>query len=199
MPMLGVHKRQQSDLHKLSSFLQRTAKKAANLLRNFWRALCFKVKMDDSFKVVLLQLFLVLAYFPLYEFHVWAALIYAGVFTLLDLRFWPGAIRKHAKDTHFSYLIVTVVTSFIAVVFLFANIYEVIGTVATTCTKEYITGLWEHVYFSVVTFTTLGYGEYTPQGYAKIATSIQAILGLGYFAFIVGVCSALFYARFQKK
>jgi hypothetical protein len=154
--------------------------------------------MDDSLKVVLLQLFLVLFYFPLYEFNVWAALIYVGVFTLLDLRFWPEAIRKHAKDTHFSYLIVTVVTSFIAVVFLFANIYEVIGTVATTGTKEYITGLWEHVYFSVVTFTTLGYGEYTPQGYAKIATSIQAILGLGYFAFIVGVSSAIFYARLQK-
>ena len=154
--------------------------------------------MEDSFKVVLLQLFLVLVYFPLYGFHVWAALIYAGVFTLLDLRSWPGAIGKHAEDRHFSYFIVTVVTSFIAVVFLFANIYEVIGTVSITGTNQYITGLWDHVYFSVVTFTTLGYGEYTPQGYAKIATSIQAILGLGYFAFIIGISSTLFYSRVKK-
>jgi hypothetical protein len=154
--------------------------------------------MDDSFKVTLIQLLLVIVYFPIYSIHVWVAVIYVGVIALLDLWSWPGAIRKHSKDSHFSYFIVTVVASFIAVVFLFANIYEVIGTVAITGTNDYIKGLWEHVYFSVVTITTLGYGEYTPQGYAKIATSIQAILGFGYFAFIVGISGALFYARVQK-
>jgi len=158
----------------------------------------FKNKMSPSLKTAFLQLSLVAIYFPLYYLSIWSGLIFAGFFLLLDLTAWPNALKLHSKQGAFKYLVITVGTSFIAVILFFANVYEIIGTIAISGTTNYITGLWEHVYFSVVTFTTLGYGEYTPQGYAKIATSIQAILGLGYFAFIVGVSSAIFYSKIQK-
>jgi len=154
--------------------------------------------MNESTKTSLYQLSLVGLYFPLYYFNTWVGLIYAGVFLFLDLLSWKEALKIHSKDESFKYLVVTIVTTFTAVIFFFANIYELIGTVVNTNTKEAIIGLWEHIYFSVVTFTTLGYGEYTPQGYAKIAASVQALIGLGYFAFVVGISSAMFYSKIQK-
>jgi len=154
--------------------------------------------MSNALKTSLIQLLLIAVYFPLYALNIWAALIYSGAFMIMDLRSWSRAIKGHAYDNHFIYLFITICTSFMAVIFFFANIYEILGTVAITGTEQYIKGLWEHLYFSVVTFTTLGYGEYTPRGYAKLAASIQAILGLGYFAFIVGVSSAMFYSKVKK-
>ncbi len=49
-----------------------------------------------------------------------------------------------------------------------------------------------HLYFSVVTFTTLGYGDYSPtEGCARLVAAIQAFLGL--------ILSSLFIATFLRK
>jgi len=154
--------------------------------------------MKNRDKVVIIQLFVVALYFPIYYSNIWLGLIYTGFFLILDFKYWPNVINMHYKEESFKYLIITITTTFTAVIFFFANTYEIIGTISITGKNEFIEGLWEHVYFSIVTFTTLGYGEYTPQGYAKIFTSIQALFGLGYFAFIIGVSSAIFYSKIQK-
>jgi hypothetical protein len=78
----------------------------------------------------------------------------------------------------------------------YANAYEITGNVLEN--GKPITGLWEHLYFSVVTFTTLGYGDYLPQGYAKILAASQALIGFGYFAFIIGVAGTIFYSKLNK-
>jgi hypothetical protein len=96
-------------------------------------------------------------------------------------------------------LIITLTTSCIALILFFANLYEVIGTITTHNEHEALTDLWDYIYFSVVTFTTLGYGDYIPIGYARIVASIQSLLGLGYFAFLIGVSSSIFYSNIQKN
>lgn len=49
-----------------------------------------------------------------------------------------------------------------------------------------------HFYFSFVTFTTLGYGDYSPTvGWARVIASIEAFLGL--------ILSSLFIATFLRK
>jgi hypothetical protein len=39
-------------------------------------------------------------------------------------------------------------------------------------------GFWTSLYFSLVTFTTLGYGDYAPLGWIRVVATLQAISGL---------------------
>jgi hypothetical protein len=77
-----------------------------------------------------------------------------------------------------------------------ANAYEIFGVVLHD--GEAIHGLWQYLYFSVVTFTTLGYGDYVPAGISQGISAFQALLGFGYFAFVIGVSGSPFYARINK-
>ncbi len=156
--------------------------------------------MGLNLKVLIFQISLVAAYFPIYYFlGVWYALALAFISCILDLFSWPGALRFHLQDERFVYLIGTVSTSFIGLILLFANLYEVVGSVVVSESQQAISGLWNYIYFSVVTFTTLGYGDYSPQGWARLPAAIQAIFGLGYFALMIGVSSSVFYNKIQKK
>lgn len=44
---------------------------------------------------------------------------------------------------------------------------------------------WDSLYFSTVTFTTLGYGDYSPNGWLKILCSIEAFSGVINMGFII--------------
>ena len=79
---------------------------------------------------------------------------------------------------------------------LFANAYEIFGSVINNGNS--IEGLWPHIYFSVVTFTTLGYGDYLPVANAQIVAVIQALVGYSYFALLVGVFGSMLYQRVSK-
>jgi hypothetical protein len=41
-----------------------------------------------------------------------------------------------------------------------------------------VASFWESIYFSVVSITTLGYGDFTPEGISRIIASFEAIFGL---------------------
>jgi hypothetical protein len=41
--------------------------------------------------------------------------------------------------------------------------------------------------FSVVTWTTLGYGDFTPPTDIRLITAMQALLGYAFFGIVVGV------------
>ena len=56
-------------------------------------------------------------------------------------------------------------------------------------------GWWQYGYFSVVTFTTLGYGDYRPkQGWAQALAGVEAALGAALLATFV-VCLTRKYMR----
>lgn len=155
------------------------------------------MNLKSQYSTPLFQAGLVLTYFPIYYFcTVWAALFYAAIFVFGDMWAWKTAVRKELKDEFILPLVTTVVSSYIAVIFFFANLYEAFGTIESS--GGAISGLWLHVYYSVVTFTTLGYGDFLPHGVAKIIAAFQASLGFLYFAVIVGVASSIFYQKVQK-
>lgn len=58
-------------------------------------------------------------------------------------------------------------------------------------TYENIGNFLNSLYFSVVTFTTLGYGDILPIGISKLFAAIEALLG--------GFILALFVVTFVKK
>jgi|GEM_PF-2765781 len=45
--------------------------------------------------------------------------------------------------------------------------------------------LFDSLYFSITTFTTLGYGDFQPHGYARIVTSIEALSGVFLMALLI--------------
>ena len=60
----------------------------------------------------------------------------------------------------------------------FALIYQKIGIVDTTHDGKPLNyNFWICCYYSVMTFTTTGYGDFEPQGIGRVLASIQALIG----------------------
>jgi hypothetical protein len=78
-----------------------------------------------------------------------------------------------------------VILSSVAILFIYAAIYYYLKAVAILdpAVKNYF--FWDYVYYSIVTFTTLGYGDLVPKpniGYRLLAGS-EAFIG----AFMIGL------------
>jgi len=75
--------------------------------------------------------------------------------------------------------------------------YDCISKVEETgylCNEGAVTdeGYFTHLYFSAVTFSTLGYGDYSPvEGFSRFLASVEALIGL--------ILMSLFIATFLRK
>ena len=86
---------------------------------------------------------------------------------------------------------ITVFFMMLHYIFLFACLYMLFAVIEGSNQKA-ITSLWDNIYFSVVTFTTLGYGNYVPTNTAgEVIAAFEAIIGFAVFAFLIGVASAV--------
>lgn len=146
--------------------------------------------------VPIIQLLAVALYFPIYYFNVVFAFLYASFFVVGGLIAIKRVLESHNKEDSLKFLLITITTDLFAIIVVFANAYEIFGTVKNG--SDAIIGLWQHSYFSVVTFTTLGYGDYLPTDNAQIIAVIEALFGYGYFALLVGVFGAMLYQRISK-
>lgn len=79
----------------------------------------------------------------------------------------------------------------------FAFVYKVFGIVDTS-TNELIKPDWLNAfYFSVVTWTTLGYGDFKPADELKVWVIVEALMGYVYMGLLVG--KVLFLATKNDK
>jgi hypothetical protein len=81
-----------------------------------------------------------------------------------------------------------------AVIYLFSGLNyagEVIKFDMSAGVSENIYHLLDTLYFSIITFTTLGYGDITPQGFSRFLASTEALMG--------SFSLALFVVVFVKK
>jgi hypothetical protein len=81
-----------------------------------------------------------------------------------------------------------------AVIYLFSGLNyagEVIKFDMSAGVSENISHLLDTLYFSIITFTTLGYGDITPQGFSRFLASTEALMG--------SFSLALFVVVFVKK
>lgn len=100
-------------------------------------------------------------------------------------------VMVRERTIGFAGFIITIFFMMLVYICLFACLYMIFGVVEGN-DKQAITGLWEHIYFSVVTFTTLGYGNFVPANTAaEVIASLEAILGFAVFALLIGVASAV--------
>lgn len=51
---------------------------------------------------------------------------------------------------------------------------------------------WDALYFSIVTWTTLGYGDLQPQDGLRVLASLQAVIGYLFLGVVVGLVGAAF-------
>ena len=75
-----------------------------------------------------------------------------------------------------------------AIILLFACIYFGTGNVQDDAGQGQ--SFWGCLYFSVVTQTTLGYGELLPVGSARLVASVQSLAGTLYTAILLGIIVA---------
>lgn len=76
----------------------------------------------------------------------------------------------------------------------FATLYLLCPVIDVACTSGR-----DALYFSMVTFTTLGYGDLTPNDQFKIIVAGQAVLGYITLGLIVGYAGSLFSIDTQVK
>jgi hypothetical protein len=68
----------------------------------------------------------------------------------------------------------------VLLLFSYAHIYQASGLVIDSTTKPEprpITTFQDAIYFSVVTWTTLGYGDLQPQGRCRFVAATEALAG----------------------
>lgn len=100
-------------------------------------------------------------------------LVVIAVPFLTSQNFWPNSVRL-AGDT-----LVSITQTILA----FAICYRLFGIVG----PEQEVSPWSHVYFSTVTFSTLGYGDFSPDSSSRGFAAAQAIIGNLHLGMIVGV------------
>lgn len=66
----------------------------------------------------------------------------------------------------------------IAAIILFSLVYWLNSDLISMNTKEGNFNFGDSIYFSTITFTTLGYGDFSPQGWLKILASLESFLGV---------------------
>lgn len=122
----------------------------------------------------------------------WNTVVPTILFRITPLSALSNMIQMINKRTiDFSGLVISVFFMMIHYIFLFACLNMAFGTVELNG-GQVISTLWEHVYFSVVTFTTLGYGNVIPASIAsEVLAALEALIGFSLFAFLIGMVSAI--------
>ncbi|WP_440995834.1 potassium channel family protein [Arhodomonas sp. SL1] len=87
---------------------------------------------------------------------------------------------RHPPPRRMVVVILAMLGAHVAEIWLFALGYHLLlildGTGALTGTP--VTSLLDYVYFSAVTYTTLGFGDITPEGAVRMLVGTEAITGL---------------------
>lgn len=73
----------------------------------------------------------------------------------------------------------------LAIIVVFGFIFWLSSSYVTFDDKTQGFSFWDGLYFSTITFTTLGYGDYSPTGWLKILCAIEAFSGVVNMGFII--------------
>ncbi|NVK25949.1 MAG: two pore domain potassium channel family protein [Gammaproteobacteria bacterium] len=133
-------------------------------------------------------------------FIIWGVIIPALIFRSSPLAAASNLIELvRAKTINFTGFLITVFFNMLFYICLFACFFMLFGSLENSNGKE-VGGLWDHFYFSAVTFTTLGYGNIVPSNtVGEVIATIEVIIGFAAFALLIGIASALALDKEQCK
>jgi len=75
------------------------------------------------------------------------------------------------------------------IIFAFGLLYFCLRGVAVAVYDNPVNGFWNYIYFSIVTFTTLGYGDFRPIPHMRLVAGSEAFIGAFLLAYFVVVVS----------
>jgi len=133
--------------------------------------------------------------------------IYTGLILLLlsiiihaiATRFIVFIIKRKSKLTHKIYSIRTIWLSVYITLLLVASIFESLIWALTYLYKGTFSQLTDALYFSIVTFTTLGYGDIVLNEHWRLLASIQAAGGIIIFGWSTAIIVAVVQNYYFKK
>ncbi len=137
---------------------------------------------------------------------IWTNILYGSFITVytivihaLATRFIMFEANRMKKRTHHVFAFKEIRLSIFVLIMLFASILEASGWAAVYHHLDATGSFEESLYFSIVTFTTLGYGDITLGSDWRILASIQAAAGILIFgwstAIIVAVVQKLYFQK----
>lgn len=101
-----------------------------------------------------------------------------------------GVVRLVSKEFQLSpgRLVRDIAISVVFSILAFSLLYRSLGIVPTFCKEGEVCAVTpvDHVYFSAVTFSTLGYGDFRPSADTRIWAAFQALFGNVHLGLIVG-------------
>ena len=103
-------------------------------------------------------------------------------------------IEVSAAKSKVSVLFVLVIAVLVGIL-MHAAYYSEIGLVMSADGKQFYPNWKDALHFSVVTFTTLGYGDMAPREEYRLAAAFQAIYGYLSLGTLAGMAVALFNRR----
>ncbi len=111
-------------------------------------------------------------------------------------KFYKKVIH-YFKDNRIRNTVIRGIAGYLVIVFIFGVVFYLFNSLSIN-TKDPLTQLrfFDYLYFSLVTFSTIGYGEIIPTGIAgKVIIVIESCIGLAYTPFFGGYLAYLFIQR----
>ena len=124
------------------------------------------------------------------QYKISAGITITILFLLLNIIFISEIVRfiNHDHSTNEMFHELGIIFLFgISNILIFAFIYQVFGV--NSGGKEIKGEFFTSLYFSIVTWTTLGYGDFTPASstWLRLVSAFEALLGYLYMAILVGL------------
>jgi Ion channel len=115
--------------------------------------------------------------------------IVLGIVMVSFLRFMFNMI-KDVRERTTAYVVLFILTNVTSMIGLFANMYRWTGLTDSAVSAEKHS-FWRALYFSIVTWTTLGYGDIVPRENSRIIAAIEALSGYVVMALLIVVFQAM--------
>ncbi|MDE0347322.1 MAG: potassium channel family protein [Boseongicola sp.] len=116
----------------------------------------------------------------------WLVLLSQGsAFVVLVV--YGTALLLRPEGVHRGQLVGLVVLAVLVSIICHGLIYSKVGLVSTAVGKVVQPDLVDGLYFSIVTFTTLGYGDFVPRDGYRLVSALQALYGYLFLGSLVGL------------
>ncbi|MGF1632497.1 MAG: potassium channel family protein [Phycisphaerae bacterium] len=102
---------------------------------------------------------------------------------------------------HLALNLVLVGVTLVLLLVAYASVYQSIGIAATAGPQQgqTVNDFWTCLYFSVETFTTVGFGDFRPIGLGRVIAAIEALVGYLVLGMLASTTASLLQSIGQKQ